>query len=399
MNFSYYIAKRYLFSKSSNNAVNFMSKLAGLGVIVGAAALFIVLCGFNGLRDFSLAFTSFVDPDLKVVPVKTKTFVINDSLLKDVLQLDNVLTFSKSVEENVFLSTNETGDVVSVKGVSELFPSKTIDSILFDGEWISGSNQIVSGWGIANKLSYGIYDYSKGITLYAPRPGKNQILSVEGSFSKLTVVNVGLFEINEDLDFSLIYTGLKDLQNLLGYTENQISSVEIILKDPLKSEETANLLRSKLGSEFKVKTKEQLNDTLYKMLNTEQVAVYLVFTLVLIIALFNLISSIIIMVLEKRNNLKTLYNSGATHNEIKKIFYFQGLIITFLGGATGMFLGFLLMLIQQKFSVFMITSSLAYPVSIELSTFLIVSVTILALGSFASKISSNVVTKELVGKA
>jgi lipoprotein-releasing system permease protein len=376
-----------------------MSKLAGLGVIVGAAALFIVLCGFNGLRDFSLAFTSFVDPDLKVVPVKTKTFVINDSLLKDVLQLDNVLTFSKSVEENVFLSTNETGDVVSVKGVSELFPSKTIDSILFDGEWISGSNQIVSGWGIANKLSYGIYDYSKGITLYAPRPGKNQILSVEGSFSKLTVVNVGLFEINEDLDFSLIYTGLKDLQNLLGYTENQISSVEIILKDPLKSEETANLLRSKLGSEFKVKTKEQLNDTLYKMLNTEQVAVYLVFTLVLIIALFNLISSIIIMVLEKRKNLKTLYNSGATHNEIKKIFYFQGLIITFLGGATGMFLGFLLMLIQQKFSVFMITSSLAYPVSIELSTFLIVSVTILALGSFASKISSNVVTKELVGKA
>jgi len=376
-----------------------MSKLAGLGVIVGAAALFIVLCGFNGLRDFSLAFTSFVDPDLKVVPVKTKTFVINDSLLKDVLQLDNVLTFSKSVEENVFLSTNETGDVVSVKGVSELFPSKTIDSILFDGEWISGSNQIVSGWGIANKLSYGIYDYSKGITLYAPRPGKNQILSVEGSFSKLTVVNVGLFEINEDLDFSLIYTGLKDLQNLLGYTENQISSVEIILKDPLKSEETADLLRSKLGSEFKVKTKEQLNDTLYKMLNTEQIVVYLVFTLVLIIALFNLISSIVIMVLEKRNNLKTLYNSGATHNEIKKIFYFQGLIITFLGGATGMFLGFLLMLIQQKFSVFMITSSLAYPVSIELSTFLIVSVTILALGSFASKISSNVVTKELVGKA
>ena len=90
-----------------------------------------------------------MDPDLKVVPVKTKTFVINDSLLKDVLQLDNVLTFSKSVEESVFLSTNETGDVVSVKGVSELFPSKTIDSILFDGEWISGSNQIVSGWGIA----------------------------------------------------------------------------------------------------------------------------------------------------------------------------------------------------------------------------------------------------------
>ena len=375
-----------------------MSKLAGLGVVVGAAALFVVLCGFNGLRDYSLAFSSFVDPDIKVVPVKTKTFTINDSLLKNVLELNNLLSYSKTVEESVFLSTNETGDVVSAKGVSDFFPSKTVDSILFDGEWISGSNQIVSGWGIANKLSYGVYDYSKSITLYAPKPGKKQILSIDDSFSKLTVVNVGLFEINEALDFSLIYTGIKDLQNLLGYAENQISSVEIILKDHLRSEETADLLRSKLGSEFKVKTKEQLNDTLYKMLNTEEIAVYLVFTLVLVIALFNLISSIIIMVLEKRNNLKTLYSSGATHNEIKKIFYYQGLIITLLGGATGLFFGFLLVLIQQKLSVFMITPSLAYPVSIELSTFFVVTVTILALGGVASKISSSVVTKELVGK-
>ncbi len=375
-----------------------MSKLAGLGVVVGAAALFVVLCGFNGLRDYSLAFSSFVDPDIKVVPVKTKTFTINDSLLKNVLELNNLLSYSKTVEESVFLSTNETGDVVSAKGVSDFFPSKTVDSILFDGEWISGSNQIVSGWGIANKLSYGVYDYSKGIMLYAPKPGKKQILSIDDSFSKLTVVNVGLFEINEALDFSLIYTGIKDLQNLLGYAENQISSVEIILKDRLRSEETADLLRSKLGSEFMVKTKEQLNDTLYKMLNTEEIAVYLVFTLVLVIALFNLISSIIIMVLEKRNNLKTLYSSGATHNEIKKIFYYQGLIITLLGGATGLFFGFLLVLMQQKLSVFMITPSLAYPVSIELSTFFVVTVTILALGGVASKISSSVVTKELVGK-
>ena len=376
-----------------------MSKLAGLGVVVGAAALFIVLCGFNGLKDYSLAFTSFVDPDLKLVPVKSKTFVIGDSLLKDVLLLDNFLSYSKTVEENVFLSTSASGDIVYAKGVSEFFPTKTIDSILYDGEWISAANQIVSGWGIANKLSFGVYDYSKSIALYAPKPGKKQILSVDGSFSKLDVVNVGLFEINEALDFSLIYTGIVDLQQLLGYSENQISSVEFMLKDPLKSEESARLLSSKLGPSFKVKTKEQLNDTLYKMLNTEEIAVYLVFTLVLIIALFNLISSIIIMVLEKRDNLKTLSNSGATHSDIKKIFYYQGLIITFLGGAVGLFLGFILMLAQQTFSIFMITPSLAYPVSIELSTFLIVSLTILVLGAIASKISSSVVTKELVGRS
>jgi len=373
-----------------------MSKLAGLGVVVGAAALFIVLCGFNGLKDYSLAFTSFVDPDLKLVPAKSKTFVVSDSLLKDVLLLENFLSYSKTVEENIFLSTSASGDVVSAKGVSEFFPSKTIDSILYDGEWISGSNQIVSGWGIANKLSFGVYDYSKSIALYAPKPGKKQILSVDGSFSKLDVVNVGLFEINEALDFSLIYTNIVDLQQLLGYSDNQISSVEFMLIDPLKAKESARLLGYKLGSGFKVKTKEQLNDTLYKMLNTEEIAVYLVFTLVLIIALFNLISSIIIMVLEKRSNLITLHNSGATHRDIKKIFYYQGLIITFIGGVVGLFLGFVLMLVQQNFSIFMITPSLAYPVSIELSTFLIVSLTILVLGAVASKVSSSVVTKELI---
>tara|TARA_B110000114_G_scaffold99493_1_gene104737 strand:- start:435 stop:1565 length:1131 start_codon:yes stop_codon:yes gene_type:complete len=376
-----------------------MSKLAGLGVIVGSAALFIVLSGFNGLKDYSLAFTSFVDPDLKLIPAKSKTFVVKDSLLKDVLQLENFLSYSKIVKEDLFLSTSLSGEIVSVKGVSSSYPLKTSSSILYDGDWIAGPNQIVSGWGVANKLSYGVYDYSKSLKLYAPKPGKKQILSIDGSFSRLDVVNVGLFEINEALDFSLVYTSLTDLQTLLGYGENQLSSVEFILKDPSKIKESVVMLESLFGPSFEVKTKEQLNDTLYKMLNTEEVAVYLIFTLVLVIALFNLISSIIIMVLEKRKNLKTLHNSGATHVEIRNIFYYQGLIITLLGGIVGVFIGYLLMLIQQKFSLFMITSSLPYPVSPRPMTFVVVAVTILILGAVASKISSSVVTKDLIRKA
>ena len=376
-----------------------MSKLAGLGVVVGSAALFIVLSGFNGLKDYSLAFTSFVDPDLKLIPAKSKTFVVKDSLLKDVLQLENFLSYSKIVEEDLFLSTSLSGEIVSVKGVSSSYPLKTSSSILYDGDWIAGPNQIVSGWGIANKLSYGVYDYSKSLKLYAPKPGKKQILSIDDSFSRLDVINVGLFEINEALDFSLVYTSLTDLQTLLGYSKNQLSSVEFILKDPSKTIESVALLESKFGSGFEVKTKEQLNDTLYKMLNTEEVAVYLIFTLVLVIALFNLISSIIIMVLEKRKNLKTLHSSGANHGEIRNIFYYQGLIITLLGGAVGVFVGYVLVLVQQEFSLFMITSSLPYPVSPRPITFVIVAVTILILGAVASKISSSVDTKDLSGQA
>ena len=376
-----------------------MSKLAGLGVVVGSAALFIVLSGFNGLKDYSLAFTSFVDPDLKLIPAKSKTFVVKDSLLSGVLKLENFMSYSKVVEEDLFLSTNLNGEIVSVKGVSSSYPLNTTESILFDGEWITGSNQIVSGWGVANRLSFGVYDYSKSIKLYAPKPGKKQILSIDESFSRLDVVNVGLFEINEALDFSLVYASLADLQKLLGYSKNQLSSVEFILKDPSKIKESVALLEARFGPGFEVKTKEQLNDTLYKMLNTEEVAVYLIFTLVLVIAMFNLISSIIIMILEKRKNLKTLHNSGATHGEIRNIFYYQGLIITLLGGAVGVFIGYILMLIQQEFSLFMITSSLPYPVSPRPMTFVIVSATILILGSVASKISSSVVTKDLIGGA
>ena len=376
-----------------------MSKLAGLGVVVGSAALFIVLSGFNGLKDYSLAFTSFVDPDLKLIPAKSKTFVVKDSLLSGVLKLENFMSYSKVVEEDLFLSTNLNGEIVSVKGVSSSYPLNTTESILFDGEWITGSNQIVSGWGVANRLSFGVYDYSKSIKLYAPKPGKKQILSIDESFSRLDVVNVGLFEINEALDFSLVYASLADLQKLLGYSKNQLSFVEFILKDPSKIKESVALLEARFGPGFEVKTKEQLNDTLYKMLNTEEVAVYLIFTLVLVIAMFNLISSIIIMVLEKRKNLKTLHNSGATHGEIRNIFYYQGLIITLLGGAVGVFIGYLLMLIQQEFSLFMITSSLPYPVSPRPMTFVIVSATILILGAVASKISSSVVTKDLIGGA
>ena len=250
-----------------------MSKLAGLGVVVGSAALFIVLSGFNGLKDYSLAFTSFVDPDLKLIPAKSKTFVVKDSLLSGVLKLENFMSYSKVVEEDLFLSTNLNGEIVSVKGVSSSYPLNTTESILFDGEWITGSNQIVSGWGVANRLSFGVYDYSKSIKLYAPKPGKKQILSIDESFSRLDVVNVGLFEINEALDFSLVYASLADLQKLLGYSKNQLSSVEFILKDPSKIKESVALLEARFGPGFEVKTKEQLNDTLYKMLNTEEVAV------------------------------------------------------------------------------------------------------------------------------
>jgi lipoprotein-releasing system permease protein len=154
-----------------------------------------------------------------------------------------------------------------------------------------------------------------------------------------------------------------------------------------------------LGDSFILKTREQLNDALYKMLNTENLAVYLIFTLVLIIALFNVIGSIIMMILDKKKNLNTLYNVGATVKDIRKVFFFQGSLMTILGGSIGLVLGYLIVALQQQFSLVMITANFPYPVMIDVKNIFIVFITITLLGVLASKLASSRITKKLIVKA
>jgi len=399
VNFTLYIAKRYLFTKSSNNAINFITIIAAIGIIIGSAALLVVLSGFAGLKDYSLQFSSFVDPDLKVLPVEGKSFALTPETTLRLNQIEGVVTYSKIIEERAVLESDNKRQIVTLKGVDENYPKHTINSIITLGSWFTPEfNQIVSGWGVASNLSFGVMDYGKVLKIYTPKPGKGQITSESDAFNTITTTNIGIFEINEQLDNSVVYGSINLVQELLNYNENTISSLEFKLSDIDNIEAVTETLQTVMGPTFQIKTKEQLNDALHKMLNTENLAVYLIFTLVLIIALFNVVGSIIMMILDKKNDLKTLFNLGITVKEIQRVFFVHGSLMVVLGGFVGILLAVFLIVLQQIFGLVMITSTLPYPVALKFTDVVLVFFTITILGFLAAKIASTRISKPLLAQ-
>ena len=398
MNVSLYIAKRYLRSKSSNNAINFITNIALIGVVLGATSLFIVLSGFAGLKDFTLQFSSVVDPDLKAEASRGKSFLLTEDNILKLNALNDIAFYSKIIEERVIISSEDKNTLATIKGVDENYQNVVnADSILDYGNWLDQkSNQIVVGWGISNSLSLGVLDFTKPIKIYVPKPGKGQITSTKNAFNTVNAVNVGVFYINESLNDEYIYAPIDLAKHLLNYSSNKISSLEFKLKEGVDESLAKSNIQTILGDKVVLKNRTQLNDALYKMLNTENLAVYLIFTLVLIIAFFNIIGSLIMMVLDKKKGLNTLFNIGVTVKDIRKIFFLQGSLMSIIGGIIGLIIALIITLLQKAFSLVMITPSLAYPVTIKIENFFIVLFTISILGIIASKIASSRITKSMV---
>ncbi len=375
-----------------------MTIIAASGTIIASAALFIVLSGFAGLKDFSLKFSSYVDPDLKVVPVQGKSFDITKDHIKQLNAVDAVASYSKIIEERAIIQFDQKQQIITLKGVDSNYKKVTaIDSMIIYGRWLEhGTSQIVSGGGISNTLSFGVLDITKSLTIAVPKPGKGQITSVKSAFNTIKVSNIGVFNINETLNYEYIYADIDIVKQLLNYKDNQLSALEFKLKPNSNESEVRQMLQNILGNDVQVKNKTQLNDALYKMLNTENVAVYLIFTLVIIIALFNVIGALIMMILDKKESLHTLFNLGATTKEIRHIFFLQGSLMTILSGIIGLILGFIIIFLQKQFSLVMIIPSEPYPVVIQAINFIIVLVTITTLGLLASKLASQRITKNLI---
>ncbi|MEL0455364.1 FtsX-like permease family protein [Flavobacteriaceae bacterium SZ-1-7] len=398
MNFPLYIAKRYLRSKSSNNAINFITYIAIVGVILGAASLFIVLSGFAGLKDFTLQFSTIVDPDLKAETAVGKSFLLTEDEINKLDKLTDIAEYSKIIEERVFITSENKNTLAVLKGVDEHFQNVvSIDSVIDYGDWLEQkSNQIVVGWGISNSLSLGVLDFTNPINVYVPKPGKGQITSTKNAFNTVKAVNVGVFFINETLNDSYIYAPIDLARELLNYESNQFTSLEFKLKEGVDEAQVKANIQTIFGDKVILKNRAQLNDAIYKMLNTENLAVYLIFTLVLIIAFFNIIGSLIMMILDKKQSLGTLFNMGTTVKDIRKIFFYQGSLMSIVGGLIGLVVALILTMLQKTFSLVMITPSLPYPVNIKIENFFIVFLTISVLGIVTSKIASVRITKSLV---
>lgn len=398
MNFPLYIAKRYIFSNSKNNAINIINRIASMGIIVGAMALFIFLSVFSGLKVFSLSFSNDIDPDLKISGTLGKSFYISPLQEKQIKEIDGVVSYSKIIEERVLFIFNEKQEVTYLKGVDSSFSKvNAIQKKLFNGQWLKKDTyQVVVGYGIAEKFSMGLLDFKNPLEILVPKPGKGNIENPEEAFNKEAVIPVGIYAISEDLDSKYVFTDLGLAQELLEYKPNQISGIEVKTITDVDEKAIVSKLQTIFDNKITVKNRAQLNESLYKMLNTENLAVYLIFTLVIIIALFNLIGALIMMILDKKGNLKTLLNLGTEIKNLRKIFLLQGTLISVFGGIIGLTLGIAIVLLQQHFELVMITPTLAYPVVFSVENVLIVLATIVTLGFIASLIASSRVSKKLL---
>lgn len=397
MNFPFYIAKRYALSFSKSTTINIITGIASLGIIVSAMALFIVMSVFSGLKEFSLSFSNSTDPDLKIEASKGKSFLISDEQEKKLSKSNLFSSYSKVVEERVFFLYDEKEQVAYIKGVDDTYTKvTTFNNQLYAGSWLeSETNQAIIGAGIMRKLSIGLLDFNNRLEVIAPKAKKGQLTS-EDDFKRASLIPVGVYSLNDEIDNKYVFCDIEIAQQLLGFKSNQITNIEFKLSPNSSEEKAIAELKSIFKDKVIIKNRAQLNDSLYKMLNTENFIVYSIFTLVIILTLFTLAGALIMMIIDKKANLKTLYNLGVEVKQLRNIFLFQGSLLTFFGGIVGLVLGIIIVIIQQQFELVMVNDSLPYPIVFEVKNILIVIATIYILGIVASWIASNTVSKKLV---
>lgn len=382
----FFIALRYFFTKSKQSIINLIN-LTSIGVVlVATASLFIVLSAFSGLKDFGLSFSNSFDPSVRVSASYGKTLLIDSLQLEAINALDEVILASPVLEEKIFLSFNNKNQVAFLKGVEERYPEVVeIDSLIVSGNWFKNDfDEVIIGGGIANNLSLGVYDYTSFLTLSAPKR-KGGIGLGKNPFTKETALVSGIYFANEQLDKKYLFARVELARRLLQrsqgeYTYLEIKTVENPNLDALKAS-----LKKILSQDITVLNRAQLNAALYKMLNTENLAVYLIFSLIIIIALFNVVGSLIMMFLDKKPQLKILFAMGLRPKEIQRVFFYLGGLICWVGGGLGVLVGALLVFIQGYLPLLYVPgTSLPYPVLFELNNFLIVLFTILILGTLTT---------------
>ncbi|WP_454951975.1 FtsX-like permease family protein [Capnocytophaga granulosa] len=391
-----FIAWRYVRSKSSQNVINIINRMSIFVLIVGGASLMIVLAGFSGLRTFSMSFSNFFDPDLKIFPKTGKIFSLSPIQEAALKESGVVASYTKVLEERVFLNSRGKNYIAYIKGVDENYSKvNAVDSILVISpkEWLLSEDYVVVGNIIAETLNLGLFTSTTPLQIIVPKAGKGSITSSSTPYREETVLLSDYYQVTEDLDSKYVFATLSLAQRLTGVQANEVSAVEIKLSKGVSVAEGKKRLQKVLGDGFVIKDRMALNEDLYKMFQTENLATYLIFTLVLIVALFNLVGAIIMMILDKRKNLYTLFALGMTERQIRAIFFLQGVIVSLLGAIFGVGLGVGIAWLQKTYPMLYINPNaavpIAYPMDIRLLEIVVVFFTIFVLGIIASAIGAS----------
>ena len=397
MRFPLYIASRYFFTRSKQSVINIINYIALSVVLIASAALLIVLSAFTGLKDFGLSFSNVFDPDFRVEAVQGKTLQIDSITLASVKQLDGILAVSGIIEDKVFLNYRDKNHVVYLKGVDSSYQNIIeSDRFLSSGSWFSKElDEVVIGGGVAQILSLGIYDYNDFLVLTVPKRSASATQLKEPFINKTALVS-GIYSVSEELDKKYMFSNLSFAQTLFQRKENTYSSLELKLAPDFNRIQLEEQLRALLKTPLRMRSRTELNAALFKMLNTEQMAIYLIFTLVIIIALFNVVGALIMMILEKRPQLNVLYALGVLPKEIRLIFFYLGGMISWVGGGLGVLLGTCLVLLHRYFPFLYVPgTNFPYPVRLEFQNVAMVLLLLRVLGGLASAWATAQVGKNI----
>lgn len=391
MNFPFYIARRYLFSKKSHNAINVISAISVCGVALATLALVCTLSVFNGFQDLVATFFTAFDPQLKVTAVKGKVFDGQDPRILQIRELPEVELCSESLEDNIMVQYQDKQTMAVLKGVEDNFDRLTpIDSILFGrGELIlhdEVADYAIPGIQLLSTLGASIR-FLDPLEIYAPKRGaKVNLANPSTAFSTGQLFSSGLvFAVNQEkYDGSYILTSLRFARDLFQYT-SEVSAINLKLKPEADTDAVKEKIEQILGEDFCVSDRyEQQADT-FRIMEIEKLISYLFLTFILVIASFNVIGSLSMLIIDKRDDVNTLRNLGANDNQIVRIFLFEGRMISFIGASLGVVLGLFLCWLQQKYGLIALGSSGtfvvdAYPVSVHLTDVIVIFITVLAVG-------------------
>lgn len=392
MNIPFYIAKRYLFSKKSHNAINVISAISVCGVALATMALVCTLSVFNGFQDLVATFFTAFDPQLKITAVSGKVFDGEDARVLKLAEMPEIELITRTLEDNAMVKYQDRQAMVVVKGVEDNFEQQSaIDSILYGrGNPVlhdEVADYVIPGMGLVSVLGSGVR-FLDPLVVYAPKRGSKVNLSnPSASFVSGKLFSSGLvFAVSQEkYDMSYMLTSLNFARRLFQY-DNEVSSIEVKLKDGYSVAQAKQKITELLGDEFRVQDRYQQQADTFRIMEIEKLISYFFLTFILMIACFNVIGSLSMLIIDKKQDALTLRNLGANDRLIIRIFLLEGRMISFIGAVAGILVGLLLCFVQQQFGIISLGSSAgsfvidAYPVSIHLTDIILIFLTVLLVG-------------------
>ncbi|MEZ4957838.1 MAG: FtsX-like permease family protein [Saprospiraceae bacterium] len=388
MNLPLKIARRYLFAKKSTNAINLITGISVLGISIGTAALVLVLSVFNGFEDLILGLFSRFNPDVKIIVAEGKTFVPDPEKVAQIRALPSVKAVSETIEEVAFFTYRESQDFGVLKGVDSLYKEVTgLDSSIFEGGYALKQGDryfAILGGGMRNKLQVDIDDPFETLNVYMAK--RKKVTAMEELFKRRFAYPVGTFRIQQDFDSQYIIVSIDFAQELLG-AYDEVSALEIHLVPGADTDAAIADMRRIMGQDFLVKDRYEQDASFLKLMNIEKWLSFAILSLTLVLVAFNMIGSLWMIVLEKKQDIAILKSMGATDRTIRNVFLNEGLLLCGLGLLIGFFVSITLYVVQKAFGIVPIPEGFvvdAYPISMRFFDLIAVMVIVLVIGFIAS---------------